>query len=119
MNKYDEASINTLAGGKAVSMFNAELVQALANCCDVNKDKRTKRTVTLKVELIPNEDLDGITTKIKATSTLAGDAPAVDHILMSQSGQAYVNNAHQLDIMQQIENGEVEKFNEQTGEQIK
>jgi hypothetical protein len=116
MMKYVEASLETLDGGKAIRMVDYELGEAIKSCLDPNKDTKAKRKVTLTLTLQPSPDRQGVGITFGAKSTLPGDMPGVDHILVSQSGNAYVGDAEQLalDNIENIEN--VENINKETGE---
>jgi hypothetical protein len=121
MGSYQEASLTTLAGGKAIKKFDYELSRVIENIRDPNKDFKAKRTVTLKVTFQPNPERMEMGATIDVDSKLAPDLPATDHILLTQDGEAFVNNSNQMDITEMLKSGEIEMIdgeaiNKKTGE---
>lgn len=56
MDAKEPVDLTTLAGGAANELFGRELDNALRNIMDVNTPPKAKRTITLKVEIVPDED---------------------------------------------------------------
>lgn len=67
--------LETLREGAAVERFNDELRVVFANMVDFNTDHKTKRSITLTVEFIPNEERTGFAERIKCVSKLAPPKP--------------------------------------------
>lgn len=63
--------LETLAGGAAVERFNDELQAVLKNVIDPNTSHKTKRRITLTVELMPNEERTSMNIGVKCESKLA------------------------------------------------
>jgi hypothetical protein len=95
-NNWEEATLLSIGGGQAVAMFDHELRKAIGNCKDPNTDTKQKRKVTLVVELLPDASRQNIGVTYQAKSALASDSAGEDHMVLAQSGKAFVNNAQQL-----------------------
>lgn len=66
-------TLETIAGGAVVELFQAELARVLENMADINTDPEAKRTITLSVEFKPEGvKRDNADVKVKCTSKLAG-----------------------------------------------
>lgn len=95
-NNWQEATLMAIGDGKAVAMFDHELRRAIGNCKDPNTDTKAKRKVTLEVTLVPDPSRQNIGVTFQAKSSLAADSPGEDHMVLTQGGKAFVNNAQQL-----------------------
>lgn len=65
-------TLDTVAGGALVELFQAELVRTLDNIADINTDPEQKRTITITLELKPGPKRDTADVKVKCASKLAG-----------------------------------------------
>lgn len=74
-NKERTICLETLKGGAAIERFNDELAKVLQNIIDPNVESKTKRTITLQVEWVPNEERTTVNIKIKCKSALAPSRP--------------------------------------------
>ena len=95
-------SVETLDRGEAIRKLNFELGQAINNCQDPNTTRK-KRTVTLKITLEPDEQRKELMVEYETKSTLQGEAPGADQIMLSPKG-AYVSAKEQLTFDEQIVN---------------
>jgi hypothetical protein len=55
-SKEQALCLETLREGTAVERFNDALVVVFENMTDFNTDAKVKRSITLKVEFVPNEE---------------------------------------------------------------
>lgn len=65
-------TLDTIAGGALIELFQAELTRCLDNISDINTDPVQKRTITITLELKPSVKRDTVDTKVKCGSKLAG-----------------------------------------------
>lgn len=77
-------TLETLAGGGAAELWDAELRRVLENIHDENTDPEEKREITLKVVIVPTSDREGLKTKVQVTSKLAGFRPISTHLHMGR-----------------------------------
>jgi len=77
-------TLETLAGGAAAELWDAELRKVLENIRDENTDPDEKRELTLKVTIAPTPDREGLNTSVKVTSKLAGFRPIPVHLHMGR-----------------------------------
>lgn len=68
-------SLETLGQGAAVEMFADELKKVLANVLDPNTKASAKRSVTLTLEIKPDEDRSFASSSIEVKSKLAPTKP--------------------------------------------
>jgi hypothetical protein len=99
---FNFCKIETLDRGEALRKLNYELEQAIINCQDVNTTRK-KRTVILKITIEPDEQRKELMVEYETKSTLQGEAPGADQIMLSPKG-AYVSAKEQLTFDQQIVN---------------
>ena len=72
----EQVTLANIGGGAAMELFHAELQRCLENIQDVNTDPEAKRTITITVQLSPDEKRARIDATIKAKSSLAALKPA-------------------------------------------
>lgn len=77
-------TLETLAGGAAAELWDAELRKVLENIVDENTDPEAKRELTLKVLFVPTADREGMKTLVKVESKLAGFRPIDTHLHMGR-----------------------------------
>lgn len=65
-------TLDTIAGGALVELFQKELVRTLENIADINTDPEQKRTISIQIELKPGAKRDQADVKVKCASKLAG-----------------------------------------------
>lgn len=51
-------TLAVMAQGAAGELWQREFADVLRNIADINTDHKTKRTITLRVTIVPNEDRD-------------------------------------------------------------
>jgi hypothetical protein len=91
----------SIGGGAAVELFDIELERVLANIKDINTDPKTRRRITLVVDIVPNEERAYGDVRITATSKLAsGKAHQSLMYVVKRGGQimAVESNPQQLNI---------------------
>jgi hypothetical protein len=77
-------TLETLAGGAAVELFNTELARVLANIADPNTRADAARTLTLEVTIKPTEDRDMGAVSVQALAKLAPIRPATTRIFFGR-----------------------------------
>ena len=82
-------SLETLGQGAAVELFADELKKVLANVLDPNTKASAKRSVTLTLEIKPDEDRSFAHTSLEVKSKLAPTKPVGVPIYIGQhAGEA-------------------------------
>lgn len=64
-------SLDKFAKGGLKAVFNREMQRTTSNICDPNTEAKTKRTITLTIEIYPDEDRQLGKVEVKAKSNLA------------------------------------------------
>ena len=95
---WNDAILETIAGGEGIELLNHEIKKAIGNCFDSNTVIKAKRKVILEIEMIPNDERTKIITNITAKSVLAPDQPLTDIISLSEVGTGHVAKGEQLSI---------------------
>lgn len=72
MNALKQVTLDSIAGGALVELFQAELSRVLDNITDINTDPAQKRTITITVEMKASTKRDAVETVVKCNSKLAG-----------------------------------------------
>ncbi len=81
-------SLESLAHGAAVEIFNEELQRVLDNIQDPNTNAMATRKVTLTVEIKPNSErtfAEGV--KVQCVSKLAANAPITTHLFLGRNSK--------------------------------
>jgi hypothetical protein len=95
MTQFKEATLQTIADGKAIEQVNFELKRVLENCTDPNTAAKVTRIVTLKIKITPSEDRKRAEIAFQAESKIAPDAAGSDQLYFGQGG-VFVSSAKQL-----------------------
>ena len=92
-NENGLVSLDLIAGGDALMKFNRELGRVTRNILDMNTDAKKKRTITLKIDFVPDEARSNIITTVTCKSTLAPESPAktLIYLALDASGKACMN----------------------------
>lgn len=90
MAKHVDVSLETVAGGAAVELFNAELVKVLANIADPNTDAKAVRVIKLEVRVKPTENREAAQILVAASSKLSASKPAGDNVYLGVRDGALV-----------------------------
>lgn len=93
---YEVATLETIAGGDAVSQMNFQIQKALENIRDPNTEPTAARTVVLKITLKPDNNREKVECKFQASAKLAPDAHGKDLLHLSRTS-AFVSQARQMD----------------------
>lgn len=87
MNALKAVTLDSLAGGAVVELFDAEQKRVLENIADINTDPAQKRTITITIEYKPQGvKRDNADVKVKCTSKLAGILTVNTKLFMGLSG---------------------------------
>ena len=101
--------------GLVEELFEHELAKVLQNVADVNTETKTKRTITLTFEVLPDLERQNLKVNISATSKLAPIPKQEGHIFVEEKRygkpEAYV--PIQLEEKELFEN--VEPMNKEAG----
>jgi hypothetical protein len=84
MSNLTEVTLETLQGGAALELFQREWDRAIANLVDPNTLAKAKRTVTLKVTILPEEDRESGDIVLEVGSKLAGTRPVKSRIWVGE-----------------------------------
>lgn len=79
-------SLESLASGDAVALFQQELQKVLENIADPNTPWKGARRVTLTVSISPNEERDYAVVEVDCTSKLARCKAVESHFFMGMEG---------------------------------
>lgn len=116
MNNWKQVTIDNIAGGEAKDKINFAICEAVANCLDLNRDHKPKRTATLKITMEPRENRRDIIVTVQASTKLVPDKPCTDNLAVDDNGVAYTNSAHQMDMESAILNGAIDTMDRKTGD---
>lgn len=83
---YEKVELTKLGNGGAEDLFNHQLQNVLENIKDVNTDPKAKRSILMKIEIIPSEDRNHGAVNIHCTSKLAGKKPAQAMFAFGEDG---------------------------------
>lgn len=89
LSKERQLCLETLREGSAVERFNDELKVVFKNMVDMNTGHNVRRSVTLTVEFVPNEERTRFKEIIKCVSKLAPPKPVegFGYIQQPKSGE--------------------------------
>ena len=96
MDNWQEASLEAIGNGRAVTQFNFELMKAIANINDLNTEATAIRQVTLTVKIRPSSDRKSAELTYQATSKLAADAAGTEQLKLGNNGRGYISKMEQL-----------------------
>lgn len=65
-------TLDSIAGGALVELFDAELNRILSNITDPNTDTKAKRVMTIQIKFTPNRDRDVADVELTCSAKLAG-----------------------------------------------
>jgi len=77
-----DLTLETVAGGAATELFNAELDKVLANIQDPNTDPKMVRVVKLEVRIKPAPDRESAQLLVSASSKISASMPATDNVYL-------------------------------------
>ena len=84
--KDEKVSLVNLKDGAAIEMFDYELQRILDNIVDPNTNPETKREVTLKVSIKPDENREIGAVEITCVPKLAGQKSEMARIIIGRTG---------------------------------
>lgn len=83
-NQFKELTLENLAGGAAVEVFQRELGVVAKNISDLNTDPKKSRKIVLTVTLTPEENRQEVKMSVSAKSTLASVKPASKTVFLGK-----------------------------------
>ena len=86
MSTTDPVTLATLHGGAAGELFQRELARALDNIADPNTPAKAKRTITLQVAIVPDEDRAVGDVVLTVVSKLPGPKAAATRLFFGRRG---------------------------------
>jgi len=110
---FEVATLETIAGGDAVSQMNFQIQNAIDNIRDPNTEPTAPRTISLKITLKPDNNREKVECKFQASAKLAPDAHGRDLLHLSRSA-AYVSQARQMDF-EELDPANVEHIDDAVG----
>lgn len=78
-------TLANIANGAAVELFESELSRVVENILDPNTDAETKRSITLKVTILPDIGRKECSIKVEASSKIAANQPCGGVIFVGKS----------------------------------
>lgn len=97
----DELTIQNIANGAAIELFQHELERLIRNIGDPNTSPTARRSITLKVTFAPYEDRTGATTQVTCESKLAGTEPAKGRVFIAGGQHAFPHDPKQAQLFAQ------------------
>lgn len=97
-NQLKEVTLDNIAGGAAVELFERELEAVTKNIADINTDPKKARKINITVTLKPEENREEIKMSVSACSVLASVKPASRILYLGKldgKPKLYGNNPHQ------------------------
>lgn len=87
----EDVTLSTIAGGAAPELFDHAMRRVLDNIGDVNTEPKAKRTITLTVEITPDEDRRLLATVVRSEVKLAAPkgAPTVLYMGVRTGGERF------------------------------
>lgn len=79
-------TLANVANGAATELFESELARVVENILDPNTDAESKRTITLKVTIKPDESRRECSLRVEASSKIAACKPAGGVIFVGRTG---------------------------------
>ncbi len=67
---YEKITLSNLKDGALEELFQYELAKVLDNIADANTEIRKKRTISIQIEMTPNDDASSVATVFTVKSTL-------------------------------------------------
>lgn len=64
-------NLENMANGEVYEDLQAELLKVANNIMDLNTEAKIKRSITIKIDYVPNESRDALDTSVQVTSKLA------------------------------------------------
>lgn len=84
MTTEQPVTLENLANGGAVELWEHELQRVLQNIADANTNPTTVRQLTLKVSIKPTEERTAAAIAVEVTSKLAGSKPITSTLYMGR-----------------------------------
>jgi hypothetical protein len=84
MEEMQLVTLDTLAGGGAAELWEAEFRKLMDNVQDINTDPEAKRSVTLEVLVQPSKDREGAKVTVKVSSKLASFQPLSTNVFIGR-----------------------------------
>lgn len=96
--QYEEICLASLGKNQAlVKQVDNALREAVKDIADPNKDITKKRKVIVQIIFDPEKDHSGAAIEYKVETKFPGDAPGIDMVIITQSGEGAVPMVDQLD----------------------
>ncbi len=90
MQTREIRNLDELMDGALAERFNYELNRVLSNVFDPNTSPKQKRSISITVDIMPNERRDAATFKVDVKSKLAQAVPVAQTVLLSQADDGTV-----------------------------
>lgn len=84
MDGMQDVTLDNIAGGAAMELFEREWARVLYNIQDPNTSPKQKREIVIKVIVAPNEDRSEAVVGVLASAKLASARPAATTVFMGR-----------------------------------
>lgn len=91
MDQFDELNVSSIDGGRVIASVDYQLQKAIENCLDVNTEPKARRSVTLKITIVPTSDRTKAEITYEASAKLAADATGADTLTFGRDKKGYVH----------------------------
>ncbi len=96
--EYEAVSLDRLNGGQVVALFDRELEVVLRNIADENTPSKAIRSITIQIDIKPEEDRESAVIQVSAKSKLAAVKPSKSFAVFGFDGKKVT--AYQTDVKQ-------------------
>jgi FixJ family two-component response regulator len=94
MSEIESMSIVTMKGGSVVEQFNEALQRALENIVDPNTKAKAKRTVNLRLTILPDEERELLGLVASVTTSMAPAAEIISRAWVAHTRDGVVAAEH-------------------------
>lgn len=89
MDQYQDLTLENVANGALVELFDHELQKVMRNIDDINTPHNVAREVTLKIKFKPNSDREHCEIEVQASNKLAPIKAVEGSCYISKQGSKY------------------------------
>jgi hypothetical protein len=109
----------TIGNGVLIELFDRELERVVADILDLNSEAEAKRTITIKVHILPDKDRGFGSVGLEVASALGKPKPAGSLMYFGRKNGKVIaveNIPQQSEMFDKLGPRPVVEFNKQTGE---
>lgn len=108
--EYEAVSLDRLNGGQVVALFDRELSDVLKNIADENTPAKATRSITIQINIKPEEERESAVIEVSAKSKLAAVKPSKSFAVFGFDGNkvtAYQTDVKQLKLGEEPESSNI------------